>query len=209
MKSAPSSGVATTMQGSGFNTKLRKGSGVAKKSALMSAKKVVPRETDTPVSEQGSVETGKGERVLGTPISPVQLNGVLRYPRIPSPLPTERPSDPGGSQQYSLRLILTSGDERNDADVTESALSGYEFSTPYPIPLSRAVQRPVSASPSCSSSMDKGNFNILSLIPSQAVPIIEDGKLAFREGTIDSRTGQLKRGARKFKVGKFIAGEIL
>jgi hypothetical protein len=38
--------------------------------------------------------------------------------------------------------------------------------------------------------------------------VLEDGKLAFREGTVDARTGQLKRGARKFKVGRIIPGEL-
>jgi len=50
----------------------------------------------------------------------------------------------------------------------------------------------------------------LSLVPEAAVAVLEDGKLAFREGTVDLRRGQLKRGARKYKVGKINAsGDII
>lgn len=51
-------------------------------------------------------------------------------------------------------------------------------------------------------SQKRDNFDILSLVPEAAVAVLDEGKLAFREGAVDLRTGQLKRGARKFKVGK-------
>lgn len=59
-------------------------------------------------------------------------------------------------------------------------------------------------------SQKKDDFDILSLVPEAAVAVLDEGKLAFREGTVDIRTGQLKRGARKFKVGKIApSGDII
>jgi len=170
--------------------------------------------TETPISEQrefsktiATKQEKEREGNLGTPVSPVQLNGVVQFPRHVSPLPTTRPADSGGSQQYSLRLILTTGSNKNERLILNNEPVGYEYLTPYPIPLSRAIQRPVPASPRRPPCAEKSNFSVLSLVPNRAVPVLEEGKLAFREGVIDARTGHLKRGARKFKVGKIVPGE--
>ena len=135
---------------------------------------------------------------LRSPISPIQ-SGINQILQPPSPLPSVRPTDPGASQQYSLRQILTHNSADDGALLLDADPPGY-YSTPYPVSLSRAKpQRPPSPAGKCS--QDKLGFDILSLVPNGAVAVLEDGKLAFREGSYDIRTGHLKRGARKFKVG--------
>jgi hypothetical protein len=101
---------------------------------------------------------------------------------------------------------LSTGSEKNQPVVVDHEDRGFDYSTPYPAPPSR-VQRHVPFSPRRKRSQDKKNFDILSLVPPLAVPVLEDGKLAFREGAKDARTGHLKRGARKFKVGRINPGE--
>lgn len=201
-----------------------KGPELARKSAVVARKSGSKhhRESETPTSEQGGSIVVKGGKEtdkakdtgnLRSPISPIQ--SVRRLLRQPSPLPTTRPASPGASQRYSLQLILTKGASNNTGLLVEDNTfdpSGFDYSTPYPVSLSR-VQRPTSLSstslPLRKRSREKNNFDILSLVPDAAVPVLEDGKLAFREGAVDGRTGQLKRGARKFKVGRIVQGEFL
>jgi hypothetical protein len=57
-------------------------------------------------------------------------------------------------------------------------------------------------------SQKKDNFDILSLVTEAAVPVLDEGNLAFREGIVDVRTEQLKTGGRKFKVGKIAHSAI-
>lgn len=180
----------------------RKSAVVAKKSGtkLRNAEAFIFRKSVDP-----PVRKGKQGGDLRSPILPVQSND-RRIPR-PSLTPAERPSDLGESLQYSLRLILTTGMSSNTEPLDSSKPPEFEHSSLYPLSLSRA-RRPVPASPVKTRSRDKNNFDILSLVPDAAVPVIEDGKLAFREGAVDGRTGQLKRGARKFKVGRIIPGEL-
>lgn len=144
---------------------------------------------------------------LRSPVSPVQSAGIDRILRRRSPLPSVRPNDPGQSLQYSIRLLLTHNSVDDTALVPEAAPPGY-YSTPYPVSLSRP-RPPRAPSPVGKRSRSKTGFNIVSLVPNDAVPVLEDGKLAFREGSYDIRTGHLKRGARKFKVGKIVPGDVL
>jgi hypothetical protein len=108
---------------------------------------------------------------------------------------------------------MPSGNHRNDTPIqidNHDTTPGYTFPTPYPesFALPKRPSTPPS-SPKRIRSQEKKNFDILSLVPKDAVPVIEDGKLAFREGCIDFKTGRLKRGAKKFKVGRPISGELL
>ena len=193
------------MSGSSVKTPTlaRKSAAVARKSGLKL------RESKTPESTaMKGKEVNKEE--LRSPISPIQ--SVHHFLRQPSPIPATRPTDPGASQQYSLKLILSKGASKNNPGlIIDNGSPGFDYSTPYPISLTRAAQPPRAkpTSPFPKRSREKNNFDILSLVPEAAVPVIEDGKLAFREGAIDGRTGQLKRGARKFKVGRIIPGELL
>lgn len=183
---------------------------VAKKSGIQR------HESASPISERGesTLKAKDMERVdLRSPVSPIRPE-VHRTLRPVSQLPTSRPSDPGASQQFSLRLILTSGASKNTvSNITASASDNItpeiHYTTPYPAPSSGHQSRPAPRTSPKQRSRDKKNFDILSLVPNRAVPVLEDGKLAFREGAMDARTGQLKRGARKFKVGKIIPGELL
>jgi len=220
-KSAPSVKLKIASISTSTREDLKNLSETAKKSSVIAKKSGSKARPETPVSEQNessvkpqdiSITTtnlrDKG-RDLATPISPVQSHGILRFPRPPSPLPATRPIDPGESQRYSLKLILTTGSNKNEPLVLDNEPAGFNFSTPYPIPLSSTVKPSVPATPRRKISRDKKNFDILSLVPKEAVPILEDGKLAFREGIIDPRTGHLKRGARKFRVGRIVPGETL
>ena len=153
-------------------------------------------------------DVNKGE--LRSPVSPIQsVHSLLRQP---SPIPTIRPIDRGASQQYSLQLILSKGASKNSPGLLiDNGSPGFDYSSPYPISLNR-VRQPERSTPASlprKRSREKNNFDILSLVPDAAVAVIEDGKLAFREGAVDGRTGQLKRGARKFKVGRILPGELL
>ena len=179
---------------------------VAKKSGIQF------RDSNSPTSERSdsipkSKESGNERMDLRSPISPIQSD-MHRISRLTSPLPAIRPVDPGASQQYSLRLLLTSGTS-NDTTPSIDNYPGFDYSTFYPGSLIlRQRPAPPPSAPK-QRSRDKKNFDILSLVPNLAVPVLEDGKLAFREGAIDARTGQLKRGARKFKVGRIIQGELI
>jgi len=167
------------------------------------------RESETPErAAMKGKEMNKEE--LRSPISPVQSARHLL--RQPSPILATRPTDPGASQHYSLQVILSKGASKNDPGlIIDNGSPGFDYSTLYPVSLSRPVEprRATPASPLRKRSREKNNFDILSLVPDAAVPVIEDGKLAFREGAIDGKTGQLKRGARKFKVGRISPAEIL
>jgi hypothetical protein len=184
---------------------------LARKSAVVAKKSGTKlRVLEPPISRESFDSASKKDKQGGnpqSPILPVQPD-ICRIPRPPSQLPDERPPDPGESLQYSLRLILTTGSANNDKSLVSSTQPGYDCSSLYP-PTSSRVQRPAPASAIKKRSQDKNNFDVLSLVPEAAVPVLEDGKLAFREGAVDGRTGQLKRGARKFKVGRTIPGELL
>jgi hypothetical protein len=183
---------------------------LARKSATMARKSGTKRPDSEPPGQAAmkGKEINKGE--LRSPVSPIQsIRHILRQP---SPILATRPSDPGTSQHYSLQLILSKGVSKNDHELLiDNESPGFDYSTPYPVSLNRAVQRhrATPASPLRKLSREKNNFDILSLVPDAAVPVIEDGKLAFREGAVDGRTGQLKRGARKFKVGRISPAELL
>ena len=193
------------MSGSPVNTpKLaRKSAAVARKSGYKPPESETRESTEMKGNEMSEEE-------LRSPISPIQ--SVRPFLQQSSPIPSMRPTDPGASQQYSLQLILSKGASKNDPElVIDKGSSGFDYSTPYPAPFNRSVEprRPIPASRLKKQSRENNNFDILSLVPDDAVPVIDDGKLAFREGAVDGRTGQLKRGARKFKVGRIIPGELL
>ena len=180
---------------------------LARKSGVMARKSGTKlRELETPTMK--GKEVNKGE--LRSPISPI--TSIRHLLRQPSPIPAARPTDPGASQHYSLQLILSKGSSKNDPGLfTDNESPGFDYSTLYPVSLIRPIQphRATPVSPMRKRSREKNNFDILSLVPDAAVPVIEDGKLAFREGAVDGRTGQLKRGARKFKVGRIMPAELL
>lgn len=215
-KSAPSSRMTVAPLVNRDDTKTS--SEVARKSSVVARKSGSKARLQTPVSEQSdttakrketNVAPQQQERDLNTPVSPA-AHGIRLFPRPPSPLPATRPTDPGESQRYSLKLILMTGSNKNEPLVLDNEPAGFDFSTPYPVPLSRIQPTPIPQSPKQKRIKDKkNNFDILSLVPRDAVPVLEDGKLAFRDGTIDPRTGNLKRGARKFKVGRIVPGELL
>jgi hypothetical protein len=181
----------------------RKSAAVARKSGYKPPQSETRESTEMKGKEMSEEE-------LRSPISPIQ--SVRPFLQQLSPTLSTRPIDPGASQQFSLRLILSTGASKNDPElVIDNGPSGFDYSTPYPDSLNRAVQPRRLTPPSRlkKQSRENNNFNILSLVPDDAVAVIEDGKLAFREGAVDARTGQLKRGARKFKVGRIIPGELL
>ena len=213
MKSAPSSRVPITKPAplklpmmSGDKSRARKSSTkmvMARKSASLISGSKSPTEERAEFIAKAPKEMEK--LTLRSPISPIQ-SGINRILRPPLPLPSIRPDDPGASQQYSLRLLLTHNTADHSALLQDPDPPGY-YSTPYPVSLSRA--KPARApSPVEKRSQTKRDYDILSLVPNDAVPVLEDGKLAFREGSYDIRTGHLKRGARKFKVGKIVPGEL-
>jgi hypothetical protein len=184
---------------------LKKSSVVAKKSGTKF------RESEIPLSDKGDhnpkvKEMDREGGNLRSPISPV-MHEIRRLPRQVSPL-LARPTDRAESQRYSLQWVLSKGSEKNQPVVVDNEDRGFDYSTPYPAPQ-KYVQRHIPSSPKRKRSRDKKNFDVLSLVPPMAVPVLEDGKLAFREGAIDARTGHLKRGARKFKVGRISSGEIV
>ena len=188
---------------SGNSTKLARKGVVAKKSGTL----LRGSEASEPTMSMN--KKGKGiERDLRSPISPIQ--SARQVSPQPSSLPAIRPADRWASQQFSLQLILSKGASRNEKLLVDNESTGFDYSTPYPATLS-CVRRPSTAAAQLfkERSRDKNNFDILSLVPDAAVPVLEDGKLAFREGSFDIRTGHLKRGARKFKVGRVIPGELL
>ena len=212
MKSAPSSRAPLTKPAPLKLPMMSGDKSRAKKSAVKWGSSVMARKSGSIVSESRSpteeraefISRGNKETTLRSPISPIQ-SGINRILRRHSPLPSVRPDDPGASQQYSLRLLLTHNTADDSVLASDADPPGY-YSTPYPISLSRAKPaRP--PSPEGKRSQSKRGFDILSLVPNDAVPVLEDGKLAFREGSYDIRTGHLKRGARKFKVGKYVPGE--
>ena len=183
----------------------RKRSIVAKKSATKHCEPEPPVEDQTVKGKE--TETQRG--TLRSPISPL-LSSRANILHQPSPLPTARPTDQGLSQEYSLRVILTASHTSNDATVViDDQPSTFTYTSPYPLSLSRPCPSTLSPSPQRNRSRDKKNFDILSLVPNDPVPVLEEGKLAFREGVIDLKTGHLKRGARKFKVGKLLNGETI
>jgi hypothetical protein len=221
VRNAPSSARATAPSSSARADAKRTSEG-GRRASVVAKKSGSKARLETPISEQSdttskSKETlvnvavaPEKERELNTPVSPM-AHGIRLFPRPSSPLPAIRPTDPGESQRYSLKLILTTGSNKNEPLVLDNEPAGFDFSTPYPIPLSQTIaQTPIALSPKPKRIKDeKNDFDILSLVPRDAVPILEEGKLAFREGTIDLRTGNLKRGARKFKVGRILPGELL
>jgi hypothetical protein len=100
------------------------------------------------------------------------------------------------------------GNEKEIPVTLEKRPSGFEYSSLYP-PTDGIQRKPSPPSPIRRKYMrDKKNFHILSLVPQDAIPVMEDGKLAFRECVIDARTGGLKRGYPKFKVGRVFPGEL-
>jgi len=215
MKSAPSSRAPPMTKPaplklpmmSGDKSRARKSSAkgvMARKSGSIVSGSRSPTEERTEFIARGPKEMDRS--TLRSPISPIQ-SGINRILQPHPPLPSVRPDDPAGSQEYSLRLLLTHNTADDSALLHDADPVGY-YSTPYPISLNRAKpQRP--PSPAEKRSPIKRGFDILSLVPNDAVPVLEDGKLAFREGSYDIRTGHLKRGARKFKVGKIVPGELL
>ena len=193
----------------------------AKKRSIVAKKSGTKfRESTTPVSEKEDVTTRekdsdvettdtpeKGMNLQSPPVSPIQY-GKRRLPEPASPMSEIRPSDPGENQRFSLQLIMSSGNYNDIPIQVDNVASGFTFTTPYP-DCSAVLKRPSAPpSPKRTRSQDKKNFDILSLVPKDAVPVIEDGKLAFREGCIDFKTGRLKRGVKKFKVGRIIPGEL-
>jgi len=194
----------------------------AKKSSIVAKKSGVKfRESATPISEKEDVTTrekdsdvemtdtpAKGMNLQSPPVSPIHY-GKRRLPEPASPMSETRPSDPGENQRFSLQLIMSSGNYKDIPVQVDNEPSGFTFTTPYP-DCSAVLKRPSAPpSPKRTRSQEKKNFDILSLVPKDAVPVIEDGKLAFREGCIDFKTGRLKRGVKKFKVGRLIPGELL
>jgi hypothetical protein len=104
---------------------------------------------------------------------------------------------------------LSYGIDKNIPVILEKEVEGYKYKTLYPATdIVRNHEPPSPRPPRRTPSRDKKNFDILSLVPEVAVAVIEDGKLAFREGVWDARTGGLKRGYPKFKVGKVLPGEL-
>ena len=191
---------------------------VAKKSGIVKS-----RSSETPdptIAKLGPAVKPAPPSVPRSPVSPA-LTTAIRHVLSQSPLPSTRPTSPGASQRYSLQLIMTSSSSKTIVDrTTPSEVSTPLFSSPYPpVASMRAPARPTASTSSSSSSIAPGlrkrsqkrdNFDILSLVPEAAVAVLEDGKLAFREGTVDLRTGQLKRGARKYKVGRITpSGDII
>ena len=190
---------------------------VAKKSAIIKSRSSEPPD---PTISKLSPAVKPTPSVPRSPVSPA-LTTSIRHVLSQSPLPSTRPTSPGASQLYSLQLIMTAGSSKITVDrTTPSEVSAPLFSSPYPpVTSMRAPARPTASTASSSSSIAPGlrkrsqkrdDFDILSLVPEAAVAVLEDGKLAFREGTVDLRRGQLKRGARKYKVGKINAsGDII
>jgi len=216
MKSAPSSAHRPPVisRATPFKLPLMSGTPTAKlpiepaKRSPVVAKKSgskIHGKSESPQPVKGK-ELDKMRQEMRSPVSPVQT--VRRILDQPAPLPETRPIDAGESQDYSLRLILTSGMSKNTSVLINKDRDGFDYNSPYPAP-SDPVRRPAPLSPPQKRSQDKKNFDILSLVPMNPVAVLEEGKLAFREGTLDARTGNLKRGARKFKVGRFLAGEIV
>lgn len=228
MKSAPSSrmegkpppikvpDMSRSSSGSGKGDFAKKSSIVARKSAGKF------RESATPVSERGDARAKDKESSVDTtdktekgnlqspPVSPIQ-SGKRRLPEPASPL-SARPFDHGENQRFSLRQILSSGSHDNVPIHMDANPSGFKFSTLYPDPSAVRVRPPTPPTPLTprqTRSQDRKNFDILSLVPKDVVPVIDDGKLAFREGCIDLKSGRLKRGVKKFKVGKLFSGEFL
>jgi hypothetical protein len=198
--------------------------GVAKKSSIVAKKSGGKfRESATPVSEKGDARIKDKESSVDTtdktekgnlqspPVSPIQ-SGKRRLPEPASPLSDTRPLDHGENQRFSLRQILSSGSHKNLTIHMEAHSSGFKFPTLYPDPSAvrmRPRTPPTPVTPRQTRSQDKKNFDILSLVPKDVVPVIDDGKLAFREGCIDLKSGRLKRGVKKFKVGKLFSGDFL
>lgn len=226
MKSAPSSRISEkptpikvpdmsrSSSGSGKGEFARKSSMVARKSGGKF------RESATPVSERGDARVKEKESSVDTtdkaekgnlqspPVSPIQ-SGKRPLPEHASPLSDTRPLDRGENQRFSLLQILSSGSHNNSSIHIDADSSGFKFPTLYPDTLAVRVRPPTPPSPQRTRSQDRKNFDILSLVPKDVVPVIDDGKLAFREGCIDLKSGRLKRGVKRFKVGKLFPADFL